>query len=190
MARRSFVSTEPVLNVLGISNSARFSNKAGLLQFTSEPDERIAMSDQHLSRLSTRQASVVLLVLSGLLCSLTALAQTPSGPPSASTSSQAATQPPSKEALDAWHATMSKTPMPKTGCFTSSYPSTEWKEVPCGPAPTRRYPPRPGGTPGALFPNAEGTDSHDSAILAGDVKGIVDADLNPVVGTQVWRRAK
>ena len=145
MARRSFVSTEPVLNVLGISNSARFSNKAGLLQFTSEPDERIAMSDQHLSRLSTRQASVVLLVLSGLLCSLTALAQTPSGPPSASTSSQAATQPPSKEALDAWHATMSKTPMPKTGCFTSSYPSTEWKEVPCAPAPTRRYPPRPGG---------------------------------------------
>jgi hypothetical protein len=72
------------------------------------------MSDQNVSPLSTRQASVVLLVLSGLLCSLTALAQTPSGPPSAPTSSQAATQPPSKEALDAWHATMSKTPMPKT----------------------------------------------------------------------------
>jgi hypothetical protein len=35
------------------------------------------MSDQHVSRLSTRQASVVLVVLSGLLCSLTALAQTP-----------------------------------------------------------------------------------------------------------------
>ena len=148
------------------------------------------MSDQHVSRLSTRQASVVLLVLSGLLCSLTALAQTPSGPPTAPTSSQAATQPPSKEALDAWHATMSKTPMPKTGCFTSSYPSTEWKEVPCAPAPTRGYPPRPGGAPGALFPNAEGTDSHDSASLAGDGLRLVDADPNPVVDTQVWRRAK
>jgi hypothetical protein len=41
---------------------------------------------------------------------------------------------------------------------------------------------------GALIPNAEGTDTKDSAGFAGDELRLVDA--NPVVGTRVWRRAK
>jgi hypothetical protein len=38
-----------------------------------------------------------------------------------------------------WDEYMLKHPAPKKGCFKSAYPSTEWKEVPCGPAPTKRY---------------------------------------------------
>jgi hypothetical protein len=40
-----------------------------------------------------------------------------------------------------WEATMSRTPAPKKGCFTSSYPSTEWREVPCTTPPPNPNPP-------------------------------------------------
>jgi hypothetical protein len=43
---------------------------------------------------------------------------------------------------------------------------------------------------GALIPNREGTDTKDSASLAGDELKLVDADPNPVGGSEVWRRAK
>src|SRR5580700_10240513 len=32
---------------------------------------------------------------------------------------------------NAWRASMSRTPLPKNGCFKASYPSTDWREVPC-----------------------------------------------------------
>lgn len=36
----------------------------------------------------------------------------------------------------AWGAAIARTPAPKKGCFTASYPKTEWQEVPCGrPSP-------------------------------------------------------
>jgi hypothetical protein len=35
----------------------------------------------------------------------------------------------------AWEASMSQTPLPKTGCFTSAYPNTGWQEVPCVKGP-------------------------------------------------------
>ena len=37
---------------------------------------------------------------------------------------------------------MTRTPLPKSGCFTSSYPSTEWREVPCTTPLPRPYPAR------------------------------------------------
>jgi hypothetical protein len=43
---------------------------------------------------------------------------------------------------------------------------------------------------GALVPNDEGTDTKDSASLAGDELRLVDADPNPIAGASVWRRAK
>jgi hypothetical protein len=46
------------------------------------------------------------------------------------------------EDLDAWHITMAQIPMPKKGCFESSYPSKEWKEVACVATPTYPQPPR------------------------------------------------
>jgi hypothetical protein len=48
---------------------------------------------------------------------------------------------------EAWHATMSQTPTPKKGCFTASYPNTEWQEVPCTTAPPYPMPPRRGPRP-------------------------------------------
>jgi hypothetical protein len=43
---------------------------------------------------------------------------------------------------------------------------------------------------GALIPNNEGTDTKDTAIVAGDELRLVDADPNPLAGVSVWRRAK
>lgn len=38
--------------------------------------------------------------------------------------------------LEAWNKVMLDAKPPRDGCFRSSYPSTTWTEVPCGPAPT------------------------------------------------------
>lgn len=43
---------------------------------------------------------------------------------------------------------------------------------------------------GALRPNREGTDTKDSASIAGDELRLVDADPNPFAGAFVYRRAK
>lgn len=41
-----------------------------------------------------------------------------------------------------WRSKMLKTPAPKSGCFHSTYPNTEWQEVPCRVAPDIPYPMR------------------------------------------------
>src|SRR5436190_24241192 len=45
--------------------------------------------------------------------------------------------------FEAWRKSMTRVPMPKKGCFKTSYPSTEWREVPCTAAPVGSYQPRP-----------------------------------------------
>ncbi len=40
-----------------------------------------------------------------------------------------------------WRRAMSKTPVPKVGCFVASHPSTEWKEVPCATSTPAPLPP-------------------------------------------------
>jgi len=42
-----------------------------------------------------------------------------------------------------WRKNMSRTPFPKEGCFRSSYPDTNWEEVPCVTPPAVPY--RPAG---------------------------------------------
>lgn len=55
----------------------------------------------------------------------------------------ATAQPPTAHvsALDRWRPAMVKTPLPGKGCFTTSYPDTEWHKVQCSTAPSR--PPTP-----------------------------------------------
>jgi energy-converting hydrogenase Eha subunit F len=37
---------------------------------------------------------------------------------------------PSAEILHSWRRGMTQVPLPKPGCFTSTYPNTGWREVP------------------------------------------------------------
>jgi hypothetical protein len=41
-----------------------------------------------------------------------------------------------------WSISMAQIPRPKTGCFTATYPKTEWQDVPCTTAPPYPQPPR------------------------------------------------
>jgi hypothetical protein len=84
--------------------------------------------------------ALVLAVFIALLTVPEGRAQTPSPGPS-----PAVTQPPSAKALDDWRRGMARVPLPKKGCFTSSYPGTQWQEVPCTTAPARRHRRRPEG---------------------------------------------
>ena len=43
------------------------------------------------------------------------------------------------KAREAWRAAMLRLPLPKNGCFTTSYPRAEWREVKCDPPPPYRY---------------------------------------------------
>jgi hypothetical protein len=43
-----------------------------------------------------------------------------------------------------WHRTMSRTPLPKEGCFQVTHPSSTWTEVPCTTAPDKPYIPASG----------------------------------------------
>jgi len=44
--------------------------------------------------------------------------------------------------FDAWRKSMARVRLPHKGCFKTSYPNMEWREVPCTAAPERSYPPR------------------------------------------------
>jgi von Willebrand factor type D domain len=46
-----------------------------------------------------------------------------------------------------WQKDITRVPVPKKGCFTATYPSREWKEVPCVTAPTRPFLPASGRRP-------------------------------------------
>src|SRR5262249_13519712 len=85
---------------------------------------------------------VVASLLSGLLSfPASAQSRTPPYPqPAPPPTPPKATTQRSVHDLEAWHATMSRTPVPKEGCFNSSYPSTNWQEVPCSTEPARPHP--------------------------------------------------
>jgi hypothetical protein len=81
-------------------------------------------------------------LLAGFLSSVAAFAQSTKPEPAPT----ATMQPPAAESAkrEAWRATMSRTPMPKKGCFTATYPNTAWEEVPCTIAPANpQLPARP-----------------------------------------------
>jgi von Willebrand factor type D domain len=105
-------------------------------------------------------AIIALILLFGLPSSSAMSAQPePSGataPAPSPTPAPTTTQPQAVQSREAWRATMSRAPLPKQGCFTASYPSTEWHEVPCKPAPERRY--LPADRPRPQIVGGEGTD--------------------------------
>ena len=49
-----------------------------------------------------------------------------------------------KAARETWRLQMVHAPREKGACYTATYPDTTWHEVPCKPAPDRRFPPHPG----------------------------------------------
>jgi len=51
---------------------------------------------------------------------------------------EAQSRQPIAQSHDEWREGISKTPVPRRGCFESSYPSAEWHEVVCVTAPVRR----------------------------------------------------
>jgi hypothetical protein len=48
---------------------------------------------------------------------------------------------------DDWRVSMAQVPLPKKGCFQSTYPSREWQEVTCTTAPNIPFVPRRGPRP-------------------------------------------
>ena len=93
-----------------------------------------------------------LLIAAGLasgFLSVKASAQQPEGPAATPPSSQQAAP---GQVLSAeeqqkraeWQRAMSQIPVPKKGCFNSSYPSLEWREVPCGRPSNYPNPPHMG----------------------------------------------
>src|SRR5579884_1983748 len=101
-----------------------------------------------LLRLNSRRrlaGYLSMLAILGLPFAVPALAQTlPTSP------APQANQPPSAETLKNWRGGMAQTPPAKNGCFTSTYPSTQWQEVPCTTAPALPYPPARGPRPGVV----------------------------------------
>jgi hypothetical protein len=82
-----------------------------------------------------------LLIAAGLasgFLSVKASAQQPGGPAATPPSSQQAApgqvlSAEERQKREEWQQAISQKPVPKKGCFDSSYPSLEWREVPCGP---------------------------------------------------------
>ncbi len=66
----------------------------------------------------------IVLIMSPLLWSAT-WAQNDAPAPAEETSAQ------SRRLLNVWRSSMKQVVVPKEGCFTANYPSTEWQEVPC-----------------------------------------------------------
>jgi hypothetical protein len=93
------------------------------------------------------QAMIVLglAAFAALLAGPEGRAQTPNA-----TAPAAPTVPPSAKNLQDWRRGMARVPLPKKGCFTSSYPSTQWQEIPCVTAPARPYPPARGPRPDTI----------------------------------------
>ena len=61
--------------------------------------------------------------------------------------SQPSAQQPDHAAREAWRRSMKKTPLPKHGCFTVKYPSTQWQEQACTKAPNIPVIPKHGAGP-------------------------------------------
>ena len=91
------------------------------------------MSDK--CRVITRAIGVVAAAVAtcGLLLPASAVAQ--------QATAQSSTAPAQVSEQDNWRRAMAKTPLPGKGCFTTSYPDTEWHQSQCVTAPPR--PPTP-----------------------------------------------
>jgi len=93
------------------------------------PETTDSLNANSGNNLGTLQAviAVSLAVFTALLAAPEVRAQTPNLTPPVTTPQ------PSAKNLHDWRKGMSRVPLPRRGCFTSSYPSSEWREVPAPP---------------------------------------------------------
>jgi hypothetical protein len=137
--------------------------------------------------ISLRPHSISLLTLAALAagCSSESTGRSSTeGPPGAETTSPTSSvepgdigkvrqsAPPLTQTWDEWRTAMSKTPLPKDGCFQASHPNTTWEEVPCTVAPkTPHLPARDLGTARELgVETVGGTSTGD---FSADVSGTI-----------------
>jgi hypothetical protein len=59
-------------------------------------------------------------------------------------------QAPSAQALKNWRSGVTHAPPPQQGCFTLSYPSTQWQQVPCQAGPAHPFLPAHGPQPSTV----------------------------------------
>ena len=75
----------------------------------------------------------------------------PKGPSAAAVpAAQEQVSPEEKQKRKEWNDSILRKPAPRKGCFNADYPSTDWKEVPCGTAPNIPAPPRRGPRPAVV----------------------------------------
>jgi hypothetical protein len=88
------------------------------------------------------------------------------------------------KAREAWRVAITRRPLPKNGCFETSYPSTEWKETPCLPPPP--YPNRPQNRGGKGGPNTVGAGNGDfDAVSSGLISSAVGSFVSVNGATSV-----
>lgn len=113
--------------VVGTTNSA---TNAGVNGSNLNSDNR-----KSGGRLMTRAFAIFLLVL--VAAPSSGLSQSP---PLAPSKGRPALSLEEARLRENWRQLMSRTPTPKAGCYTSAFPSTEWREVPCSTEPARPHP--------------------------------------------------
>jgi hypothetical protein len=79
------------------------------------------------------------------IAAIASLLHVPAASAASSGISAPAASPPAAQTLQArtlWRKQLRLARLPHRGCFETTYPSTQWREVPCKAVPLRPYPPR------------------------------------------------
>lgn len=114
---------------------------------------------------STTRTNKRLIPISGALIVVFAILLTGSlSPAAAATPQQGATGSAGEQNRLKWQMTVERMPVPGKGCFTASYPNTQWLKAQCATPPNRPYPPGPGHRPQTV---GNGTD------FAAEVTGLM-----------------
>jgi hypothetical protein len=98
---------------------------------------------RYRARVFMRTAAAICLLVAVTAPTLVVIQGTPSFATEPAVAQAAAPQAPPSEAtpaMESWRRQMVRTPFPKPGCYTSGYPETEWREVPCSTAEARPHP--------------------------------------------------
>jgi hypothetical protein len=89
---------------------------------------------------------------------------------------------PTAEQRGNWRKQLQAAPRPTKGCFTATYPETQWREVPCKQPPTKLYTPRVGGTTQTTTVGGSGPDL--TAVVTGHVTQ-AEGSFDSVTGVTV-----
>jgi hypothetical protein len=112
---------------------------AGQTEVVTDPDMLVhgftirQWSEDWLKALATPDAARRLVVRVLGILAIVGLLNGPSPSAGAAPDTPTTPPPPPPQTLtpEAWHKSMVRKPAPTAGCYTSSYPSTDWQKVPC-----------------------------------------------------------